>query len=154
MDDAKLNAMNQVGQLLVDEIKAQIKLRNKVASGDLLNSIRYKLTNDNNKLEIDILGEPYLVFVDQGRRPGKRMIPTQKIEQWIGAKGLAIKGSKKSMAFAIAKSIQLKGINPTNIIQRALSNIKLQTNILLSEGFGKDLTKEVIEALQEIKQGK
>lgn len=152
MDDNKLKAFEEIGQLLVDEIKAQIQKANKIASGSLLESIRYVVNPKDGSIEIDILGEPYLLYVDKGRRPGLRMIPTKPIEDWLDKKNIKVIGNKKSVAFAISKSIQIKGIPATNIIQKAINNIMLQVKIILVEGFGKDLAQEIVQSLKQIKQ--
>ena len=80
------------------------------------------------------------------------MIPTKPIEDWLDKKNIKVIGNKKSVAFAISKSIQIKGIPATNIIQKAINNIMLQVKIILVEGFGKDLAQEIVQSLKQIKQ--
>ena len=42
----------------------------KVASGSLINSINYKLQNTATGIQIQLLANDYLQWVDKGRRPG------------------------------------------------------------------------------------
>ena len=53
---------------------------------------------------------------------------------------------EKSLSFIIARSIGIKGIRPTNVIQKAKDNIiKKKTEIL-----AKAATKDVMDALNKI----
>ena len=151
MDDNKIEAYNEIGKLLVEEVQNQLLKYNKRASGDLINSINYRLNIDNNAIEIDLLGESYLVYVDKGRRPGK-MPPLKDIESWMSKKNIIAK-DRKSVAFAIGKKIATLGIPATNVIQKSINNIMAQTKIILADGYGKDLTNDIVTSLKEIKQG-
>ena len=133
-----LKMLNKIGEEFVNDLKTEIRALNKVASGDLVNSINYKVIETKGNYNIEIYSEDYLKYVDGGRKPGKRP-PVKAIIPWVQSKGIKMQKpgggfiTAESAAFVIAKSIGEKGIKPTNIIskvQKALfqkyeSNIKL-----------------------------
>mgnify|MGYP001188897238 FL=1 len=75
------------------------------ASGQLADSIKY--TIDGYRLKIQ--GNDYIYYLQNGRKAGGRP-PIKVIRQWIDDKGiLPNKGSKDSLAWAIAKKIEEEG---------------------------------------------
>lgn len=75
------------------------------ASGALADSIKY--TIDGYRLKVQ--GNDYIYYLQYGRKPGGRP-PIKAIRQWIDDKGITPeKGSKDSLAWAIAKKIEKEG---------------------------------------------
>ena len=75
------------------------------ASGALAESIKY--TIDGYRLKVQ--GNDYIYYLQNGRKPGGRP-PIKVIRQWIDDKGIVPeKGSKDSLAWAIAKKIEQEG---------------------------------------------
>ena len=75
------------------------------ASGALAESIKY--TIDGYRLKVQ--GNDYIYYLQNGRKPGGRP-PIKVIRQWIDDKGIVPdKGSKDSLAWAIAKKIEQDG---------------------------------------------
>lgn len=113
-----------LGAQIVTQIKNNLQTKNltgkgpSVASGKLLNSIRYVATDSR----LEIWAEDYIYYLVYGRRPGKRP-PTSAIREWIEVKGI-LSGEKEykrqGLAFAIAKSIGEKG---TLIYQKGGSDL-------------------------------
>ena len=113
------------------------KLVNRVASGNLLNSLTYKLRIRYNKPTIDftVKGDAgrYADVIEYGRKPGAKMPPVSAIEKWIKIKPLKLRNRQgefikstesaiKSAAFAIAKSIGENGIEGINYYQDAIND--------------------------------
>jgi len=92
----------------------------KVASGSLVNSINYRLQDTANGINVILLANDYLQYVDRGRRPGTYP-PIQAIQRWV-----AIKGIPKQAAWAIRQNIYKFGIKPTRVI--AKTRFQLETN--------------------------
>lgn len=116
--------LDEVGKLLVQEIKSLIKLKNKIATGNLYENITYKITPKNNSFVIDIDAPDYLAVIEDGRKPNKKFPPVKSIKDWIIAK--KIKPNKitiDSLAFIIARSIAKNGIKPTPILKVSFENI-------------------------------
>lgn len=108
---------------LIDEIKSNLIKEGKVSSGRLVNSLSYEVIKDLESVTIQILGEKYLKFVDEGRRPGK-MPPIGDIKKWVIQKPVKFVGKTDDQtAFIIAKSIGKKGIVPTRVVSKSVNNI-------------------------------
>lgn len=90
----------------------------KVASGSLINSINYKLQDTATGIQVQLVANDYLKYVDQGRRPGTYP-PIRAIQRWV-----SIKGIPKEAAWAIRRNIFKFGIKPTNVIQKTKNIIE------------------------------
>lgn len=132
-------ALERVGKLWVDIMKQRIREKNKVASGNLLNSISYKVISVNGKPSLEITYADYITYVNQGRIPrgddrpieaSNGAVPIPALVKWIKLKGL--KGAKRkgrtsqstlSLAFAIRASIWKYGIKPADLYDETLDNV-------------------------------
>lgn len=145
--------MEELGKDFVAELKAEIVRKGKVATGDLLNSINYRLVQSNNGWTIEIISDNYLTYVDRGRRPGK-MPPSNKLVPWVEARGIKImnkEGGKlmteKQVAYIIARAIGKKGIKPTNIINEVRQNLILKYEDKIKVAMGKDYMTYIKEII-------
>jgi len=126
-------------QLLKQKIEARIypygnpEVRgtsNKIASGQLYNSIQYNVIQDGEDFILEISYADYFQYVNRGRRMGVSRVPISALLQWIKLKG--IKGRDKkgrfiknlSLAFAIQENIFKFGIRPANIYDKALDSLE------------------------------
>lgn len=111
----------------------------KVASGSLINSINYRLQDTANGIQVQLLANDYLQYVDRGRRPGTYP-PIKAIQRWV-----QIKGIKPEAAWAIRQNIYKFGIKPTRVI--AKTRFTLETNRTYSQKYEKmivdKLTKDI-----------
>lgn len=94
----------------------------KVASGSLVNSINYRLQPIAEGIQVQLLANDYLQYVDRGRRPGTYP-PIRAIQKWV-----QIKGMKKEAAWAIRTNIYKYGIKPTNVIKKTKNIIETSRN--------------------------
>ena len=108
-------ALLAFGDRIIDEMQNQLFENNSVNTGDLARSITKQLVENNGQdtLQVSLLwyGE-LLEDGGPGRRAG-RMPPILPIEGWIRRKNIPVPSkfkSPKSFAFAIAKSIEKKGV--------------------------------------------
>lgn len=94
----------QLGEQIVKEMKALIKLNGSFASGGLYNSVKsraFKDQKDVYHLEVDYIY--YGLFVDKGTRPGHRP-DLESIREWCRLKGIP-----QDRAGAIAEGIFKRG---------------------------------------------
>ena len=98
------------------QAKANILRKNKVATGNLYESITFDVLPDGT---VDFYYDDAGDFVESGRRKGARFPPMSKMKQWIKVKGLAQWRNKKgrfisrdAQAFLIARGISKNGIKP------------------------------------------
>lgn len=141
------NALNQVGQELVSEIKNQLSQDKKNASGALSNSIAYDISATKDGYELNIMAEDYLKYVDKGRKPGSKMPPSNKLIPWVESRGIKFDGaSTPQVAFVIARSIGEKGIAATNIIQKSIDIVYGKRQILISDAVKQDIMISITNA--------
>ena len=108
-------ALKDFGQRIIDEMQNQLFENKSVNTGDLARSITQNIIEQEGKetLQVSLLwyGE-LLEDGGPGRRAG-RMPPIRPIEGWIKRKKIPVPASfksPKSFAFAIAKSIEKRGV--------------------------------------------
>ena len=108
-------ALQDFGQRIIDEMQNQLFENKSVNTGDLARSITQNVITQEDKeiLQVSLLwyGE-LLEDGGPGRRAGRKP-PMRPIEGWIKRKKIPIPAafkSPKSFAFAIAKSIEKKGV--------------------------------------------
>ena len=103
---------------------------NKVASGNLYNSLSVQVKDTEEGLVLEISYLDYLKNVNFGRRKGKKKVPLQSLLKWIKEKG--VKGRNKkgkfikdtSFAFAIQQNIFKYGIRPANVFDKAYDSLE------------------------------
>lgn len=150
--------IDKYGEKLVERIVKKLQAGNKVATGNLINSITYKYSYTNGQYKIQITGAPYLINVDRGRRAGAKMPPIKPLMAWIKAKRIPIANSRQTtlvkkgrnrptdqqlrgMAFAIAKNISKRGIKPFPILNEA-------SKILATKQFQTELKQAIVKDLK------
>ena len=146
-------AVLQYGEMYIAELTKQLLLNNKKASGELIDSLDYKLIDTVDGILIDILASDYLKVVDKGLKPC-RFPNVKKIIKWVDVRNIKPKNKKfktnEDVGWAIAKSIDRKGIKPTNVLRKAkaslLANKKaLATVVDAAEVDVKDLIKKSLK---------
>ena len=145
-------ALLDFGQRIIDEMQNQLFENKSVNTGDLARSITQKIVSqeDRETLQVSLLwyGE-LLEDGGPGRRAG-RMPPIRPIEGWIKRKKIPIPAtfkSPKSFAFAIAKSIEKRGVKNyskepfiMNSIENAAANFG---NEAIAAGVELDLINDI-----------
>jgi hypothetical protein len=144
MNDNLKRTLNELGVDFVKELTNQLLDADKKATGKLINSLKYKVVEVLDNLLLTISAEPYLKWIDEGRKPGK-MPPSKVFIKWIDARGIIFRNEngkiikKESTAFLIARSIGEKGIKPTNVIRKTIDKIYSTKTQLLEKAAAKDI---------------
>lgn len=123
--------LNKFVRHVVSQAKKNLTTGNRNASKKLYNSIKGEAKSFPNSIGIYFEMEPYGLFQDQGvkgTKSGKsysnfkytnKMPPPKAFDKWTIRRGLAPRNkggkfkSRKSLNFAIARSVYEKGIAPT-----------------------------------------
>ena len=147
-------ALEKFAKVVVKESKTALTKKGKNASKKLYDSIDYDLKVSKNSFELSFLMEDYGTFIDKGVKGNKssakapsspfkytnKMPPTKAFDKWVIKRGLAGRNkkgqfvSRESLKFAIAKSVQMYGIETTNFFTKPF------------ESAFKNLPDEVVEA--------
>jgi hypothetical protein len=127
--------LNQFGKDYVKILIAFLKKNKKVNTGALINSIDYKLISTANDIQIELLANDYLEYVDKGRKPG-RYPNISAISKYVSSKGMP-----KSAVFPIARKIFKFGIEPTFVLDKTMKEI--QTSPTLQRKYEEELVKSI-----------
>lgn len=131
----------QIGQLVKTEVLESIRKEGLVASGDLLKSVSVTGFRASTQMSEATVGSssPYARYVEEGVRAGGKMPPKNVIYEWMINKGMQ---PSESGAYAIAKQIQEKGIEPKKPFEKGVQNaegkIDREMDIILSKTLMKD----------------
>lgn len=126
------NVQRVLGEFAValrNEYQDNLILHNRIASGDLLNSVEYVIDRDGYTYTISLMLKDYWYFVENGRKAGK-MPPMDAILSWIKAKPVLPRPNAKGklptpqqLAFLIARKIGEEGTEGTQDLRKATDTI-------------------------------
>ena len=121
---------------------------NKIATGNLLNSIDYKVQYDDRAIWVELHLEDYYKWVENGRGPGK-FPPPDKILEWIRIKPIIPDDrggrlpTEQQLAYLIGKKIAEQGIEPGNQLHNAMDDIFPQFEERIDEAIALDVNDAV-----------
>jgi hypothetical protein len=143
-------ALEEFGEAYIIELTKQLVAADKKVTGNLINSLDYKVIETVNGIMLRISADAYLDVVDKGRRPGK-FPPVKSIERWVKTRGIKFKKSTDAQtAFVIARSIKDKGIKPTKVLDKTKQNILQSKSKLLAKAVGLDINKLIDDIVKNI----
>ena len=129
------------------QAKANILRKNKVATGNLYESITFTVLPDGT---VDFYYDDAGDFVESGRRKGARYPPMSKIKQWVKIKGLAQWRNKKgrfisrdAQTFLIARGISKNGIKPFPFFSDPLEQAMATYAYTIEEAMVEDIENDI-----------
>jgi len=106
-------ALVKYGDVIVERMKDEISNHNRIATGELINTMLSYTEREDDRDYLYIEMAEYGQYVDSGRRPNSKRPPREPIRQWIDDKGIRPTGiTKDQLSFLIQRSIGIKGIDP------------------------------------------
>lgn len=137
-----IKTLEQFGKKVVKESRQNLTKKRINATKDLYNSLEYKINKQKGNVIISFSMADYGEFIDKGvkgsqsdakapKSPFKytnKMPPVKAFSKWSIKKGIAPRNAKgqfqsrKSLQFAIARSVFLKGIKTTNFFTKPLED--------------------------------
>lgn len=148
----------QIPKELLDKIGAQmrsaliegIRANKKVATGDLINSIKISVDNNGKTPSISIDGNSYFEVIETGRKPGK-YVPISPLKEWIKAKGIETDPARiTSRAFAISNAIKKKGVKANPIVENVYRQVLPLFDRIIDQVLDKDLEQYLQKELNKI----
>ena len=127
-----LPILNTTGQSVVQQIQSNLAATGTNATGKTSRSLRFEVTTNGNIARLRILGRPYFMTVETGRKATPEYTKpsldfVQQIREWLQAKG-----GNMGAAYAIARSIHKHGTKlwqkggrkdiTSNVINQSLYN--------------------------------
>ena len=153
MSPEEYNVYNNWGAQVVAQAKANLRQKNKFATGELYESISYEV---DPKGGVIFYYEDYGEYVESGRRPGK-MPPVGPLIRWAKIKGLGQFRDKKGRfisneqrGWAIAFGIKKNGIKAFPFYQDAIDQSMNDLEYQLEEAVAQAAESD-IEALIELR---
>lgn len=145
-----------IGMEIALNYKNELRRKNAVASGDLIN-FQWDITPSENGLKLQFFLPEYWRYIEYGRRPtvnkgdGKLR---EKIERWIEEKGITPKDgiSKKSLAYLITRKIHREGYKPRNCLKIALNDSKAlekQFVDIVADIYAKEISDMIVQLKTE-----
>jgi hypothetical protein len=150
------------GKSVESEIKKRLKGHDKYASGKLYESIRFIMKETPKDFTLDFTMLDYGKYVDKGVKGSKtnkagntpykytnKMPPTKVFDKWVLRKGLAPRDKKGKflnrdrIKFAIARSIFLHGVAPTNFFTIPTTRRAKQFEAGVGNAIAQDLDKMI-----------
>ena len=150
--------ITEYGKSVESEIKTRLKNYGRYASGKLLNSIKFRYYENKSSFSLQFAMNDYGKYIDKGVKGSKinragntpykytnKMPPTKVFDRWIISKGIAPRDdkgkfkSRSSLKFAIARSVFLKGITPTNFFTIPTTRREKQFNNTIEKTMAQDL---------------
>jgi len=152
----KKQAMDEFGKLYVKTLKQQLNSTQpfpKRATGKLINSINYRVTEKGDDWTLTLLSEDYLKFVDKGVSGTQRKYntpysyrqkkpPISVIKQWTRVKGIP-----EEAAYPIQNKIFRFGLKPTNVINKSIREIEYRSRWI--NRFEESITTEILNMVKE-----
>jgi hypothetical protein len=133
--------MREFGKDYVKILYRELRREGKDATGALINSLAFEIKEEAQQIQIILLANDYLKYVDKGRKPGKYP-PIKAIAKWVQVKGIS-----KEAIFPIARSIYKFGIKPTNVIQRVIK--EFETSPTLQKKYEDEVVNQLIDMINK-----
>jgi hypothetical protein len=149
--------LNKFRDYVISQAKANLTRGGKNVSKRLYNSIKGNVKANPNSFEMDFSMDEYGIYQDKGVSGIKnkyntdykytnKMPPAKAFDKWVVRKGLAPreKGkfkSRKSLSFAIARSVYYNGIKPSLFFTKPFEKAIKRLPEDLVEAFGIDAIK-------------
>lgn len=141
-------------QVWIDTLVKSLENVDRVSSGALAQSIDVKIEDKETKFTFTLIMEDYWKAVDEGRMRGGKQPPQEAMLEFIRLRGIVAKAPKtikprkkaitqdklrKSLAFAMAKSIKMKGIKATNFYSDEIDGLTEDFTKAIAKGFADDI---------------
>jgi len=153
--------LDQFGNDYVNTLTKELLRYNKKASGNLINSLDYRVVREAKKIQLIIQANDYLKYVDKGVSGTERkfsgtpykyttkMPPLSALSKWASLKGIP-----QNNVYAVQRSIFKFGIKPTNVIQKTNKIMAEKVINKFSKIIANDVEKYVSFELFKVNENK
>jgi hypothetical protein len=136
--------LQQFGEEIRNEYQDNLIRSNRIASGDLLNSVEFEVVRNGNSFKVNLNLAPYWKYLEEGTKP--HFPPVSAILKWIEVKPVIPRPlsngklpTPKQLAFLIGRKIDEEGTEGSHDLQRAAVTINDKFREAIIEAFTKDV---------------
>lgn len=160
-----IDILSRQGSDYVQLIRDGLQSSNKMATGNLYNSVVFEVVTSQSIVTLNVNALEYIKWLDLGRRPGAKPPPSSAIETWLEIRGIRsrtdlntppgkdkLPETNKSLAFVIARAIGRDGIPATGVIQNPFNQTKKENVSAISTALAKgnhNATGKMLEDLSK-----
>lgn len=133
---------------LANDIRANIGGAGMWATGETGNSLKIQVTQEGTKFRAQLVGRPYFMTVQTGRKPTPNKKPSREmiagITRWVEARGIDLEA-----VWPIAMAIQRRGTRlwfeggRTDIVDPAVDDFVNNVSMRLAEAGADDLVLKI-----------
>lgn len=145
--------LEQYGESVVNSYREEMIRQNKVASGNLINSLKYDIIEEDNQINVMLYMADYGDIVEEGRRPtqnGGSGELQRKIEDWIVQKHIIPRPNRngtlptiKQLSFLISRKIHKEGYKSTPMLGGVIDSVYLSFKDRINEAIEKDISEYI-----------
>lgn len=120
----------------------------RVATGNLLNSVEYEIQTDTKSITVCLSLEDYWYYLEEGRQPGK-FPPVDAMIQYIRSKPIIPDErsgrlpTENQLAFLIGRKIAQEGFEGGHYLAESQEEVLVEFEDKLSEAVGKDVGRYI-----------
>lgn len=130
------NELQYLAQTLLEKYKQKLFEQGINASGELASSATQTIKAEGDHICVYFNLADYWQFVENGRQPGDKFPPPDKIAEWIRVKPIVPHAGKngkvpstKQLAYLIGRKIVVEGIKPKNVLSNTLEENEYLINL-------------------------
>lgn len=151
-----ISTLQEYASALAQGYKDRLIADDKVASHQLINSISTEIKVGSDSFLVVLNVVDYFKWVENGRKPGGKFPPVDKILSWIKVKPIIprpINGklpTEKQLAFLIGRKIATEGIAPGNQLKSTVQDINAEFIPKLEAALQEDFDAYAIKVYDKI----
>lgn len=139
-----LQVLQEYGEAIRNEYQDNLIRSERIASGELLNSVEFEVVQNGNSFKVNLLLAGYWKYLEEGTKPHKP--PISALLKWIEVKPILPRPldngrlpTPLQLAFAIRHKIGEEGTEGTQDLQKAAQTIDEQWREKIIDAFNKDV---------------
>lgn len=154
--DTLISTLQEYASALAQGYKDRLITDDKVASHQLINSISTEIKVGSDSFLVVLNVVDYFKWVENGRKPGGKFPPVDKILSWIRVKPVIprpINGklpTEQQLAFLIGRKIATEGIAPGNQLKNTVQAINAEFIPKLEAALQEDFDAYAIKVYDKI----
>lgn len=133
---------------LRNEYQDKLIQDNKIATGELLNSVDYVIEKNDRAISVSLKLEDYWKWVEEGRKPGK-FPPPDAILSWLRVKPIIPDErtgripDERQLAYLIGRKIATEGIEPGYQLRDTKERLFREFENRIEEAITQDITENI-----------